>query len=280
VLALLLFSASALVGLLVQGLFVFNLSDGIPLASPIATALDICVQMFLSVLQLVCASMLWKLRRASQDPLLLAGVQRACVVIVGVQVVVFALFGVVSDAVLWREAFLAVVGAFALVVGGLLLRVWRTDMLRSRATMLATALRIDAVALVVLVCYALLHVSQNVDAWQSGSVAFATAVRHNQWLLFVSALCLLVLLYIVLLWVLSPPSKVGKSSVDDAHCERIQFANALCAGIGLMGAPIVVPCLVASILVQATRVSMQTGEATQNADIFYVSKGDRFNDEW
>ncbi len=179
VLALLLFNASAVVGLLVQGLFVFNLADAIPLTSPLLTAVDICVQMFLSVLQLVCGSMLWKLRRASQDPLLLAGVQRACVVIVSVQVVVFALFGMASDAVLWREAFLAVVGAFGLVVGWLLWRVWRTDMLTSRATMLATALRIDAVALTVLVCYGFLHVSQNVDAWQSGSLAFAAAVRQN-----------------------------------------------------------------------------------------------------
>ncbi len=99
-------------------------------------------------------------------------------------------------------------------------------------------------------------------------------------LLFVSGLCLGVLLYIVLLWVLSPQSKVGKSSIEDTHCERIQFANALCAGFGLMGAPIVVPCLVASILVQATRVSLQTSDGTQNADIFYVAKGDRFDDNW
>ena len=146
--------------------------------------------------------------------------------------------------------------------------------------MLATALRVDAVALTVLMCYAFLHVSQNVDAWQSGSLAFAAAVRHNQWLLFVSALCLGVLLYIVFLWVVSPPAKFGKSSIEDAHCERIQFANALCAGIGLLGAPIVIPCLVACILVQATRVSLQTGEATKNADIFFVARGDRFDDAW
>lgn len=65
-LALVLFNASAVLGLLLQGLFIFNLSDGIPLGSPVLTAIDIAVQMFLSVLQLVCGSMLWKLRKSSQ----------------------------------------------------------------------------------------------------------------------------------------------------------------------------------------------------------------------
>jgi hypothetical protein len=57
-----LLNGSACFGLLMQGLFIFNLSDGIPLASPLLTAFDICLQMFLSMLQLVSASMFWKMR--------------------------------------------------------------------------------------------------------------------------------------------------------------------------------------------------------------------------
>ncbi len=280
VLALMLFSASSVLGLLVQGLFVFNLSDAIPLSSPLLTAVDVAVQMFLSVLQLVCASMLWKLRRASQDLQLLAGIQRACVVIMTIQLVVFALFGLASDAVLWREAFVGTVGLFSVAIGILLARVWRTDMLTSRATMLATALRIDAAALLLLACYGLLHLNQQIDAVQSGSTSFAVTVGRNSWLLLVSAACLAALLYAVFLWAVSRSSKVGLSSIDDSYCQRIQLVNAMCAGVGLLGAPVVIPCLVASMLVQATLVSMQTGEKTDNKDIFYVAKGDRFSDEW
>ena len=61
--ALVLLSASSVIGLLLYGLFVFNLSEtAIPLKSPLLTVVDICLQMFVSLLQFVAGSMMWKLR--------------------------------------------------------------------------------------------------------------------------------------------------------------------------------------------------------------------------
>jgi hypothetical protein len=60
------------------GLFVFNLGDGFTPKAPLLMAVDLCLQMFLSLLQLVMMSMVWKLRTDDADPPLLAGVQRGC----------------------------------------------------------------------------------------------------------------------------------------------------------------------------------------------------------
>jgi hypothetical protein len=234
-LALVLFNASAVIGLLFQGLFIFNLSDGIPLGSPVLTAIDISVQMFLSVLQLVCGSMLWKLRKSSQDPLILFGLQRACCVIMCVQLLVFGIFGVASELVLRSEAFVVTVAGFSFVIGLLLLSVWRTDILSSRGTMLRAALKVDAAALSVVICYTLLHLHQDLDAKSSLSVAFSAAVSQNRWLLLVSLVCVGLLLFVMFLWASSRASKVGLCPLEDEHARKIQFLNVVCAGVGLFG---------------------------------------------
>ncbi len=234
-LALILFNASAVLGLLFQGLFIFNLSDGIPLGSPVLTAIDICVQMFLSVLQLVCGSMLWKLRKSSHDPLILFGLQRASVVIMSVQMLVFGLFGMASEHVLHREAFVTTVSAFSAPVGWLLWSVWRTDVLTSRSTMLRAALRLNAAALFVVICYLLLHLHQNWDAVETLSTLFVKSVSQNSWLVLVSSASMVVLLFIMFLWTTSPASKVGLCPIEDGHAGKIQFLNIVCAGIGLFG---------------------------------------------
>jgi hypothetical protein len=235
VLALVLFSASAVFGLLFQGLFIFNLSDGIPLASPVLTAIDICVQMFLSVLQLVCGSMLWKLRKFCQDPVILFGLQRACSVIMGVQLLVFGLFGMASEHVLWHGGFVGSIAVVAVPVAFLLLSVWSTDTLSSRGSMLRAALKIDAAALFVLVGYTLLHIHQLLDSKDSLSLVFARVVAQNKMMLLVSFVCLGLLLFILFLWAASSPSKVGLCPIDDEQAHKIQLFNVICAGVGLFG---------------------------------------------
>ncbi len=62
---------------LATGLFLFNLGEGQEPRWPLLLAVDMSLQLFLSLLQLVMASMTWKLRSDDADPPLLAGVQRA-----------------------------------------------------------------------------------------------------------------------------------------------------------------------------------------------------------
>ena len=282
--AFILLNASSCFGSLLQGLFIFNLSDGIPLASPLLFAVDLCLQMFLSMLQTVCGTMLWKMRASQDDPVLLAGVKRAGVVVVMVQLVVFGMFGAGSEVVLFRLGYEAVLGAFALVLGVVLLRVWREDVLSHRAAMLEAALKFDFVALLMLACYGSLHLLQLWDAQSSGSMQFLRAVRANQWILLVCGACALILMHVMGLWATckETTARGRKNPVQPTALRKLAWWNVVCAGLGLFGAPVVMPCLVASVLAASTieAEGMSTGPDGEKPDIFYVARGDRFDLEY
>lgn len=147
-LVLCLLNASNAAGLLLYGLFVFNLGDGgVAPARPLLMALDMALQLFLNLLQLVAGSMVWRLRVLDKEPQLLAGLQRAGVVIAALQWGVLGLFGAVSETVLQRGPYLLCVAMLGATATALLWRIWHTDMLSDRALMLATAARFDAVAM-------------------------------------------------------------------------------------------------------------------------------------
>lgn len=95
--------------------------------------------------------------------------------------------------------------------------------------------QIDVAALLVLICYSVLHVHQNLDARDSLSETFAKAVAQNRLLLLVSFVCLVLLLFVLFLWASSSASKVGLCPIEDSHATKIQFLNVVCAGIGLFG---------------------------------------------
>lgn len=280
-LAFLLFNASSVAGLLLQGLFVFSLSDAIPLASPVLAVVDLSLQLLLSLLQLVASSMFWRLRNAQNDPQLLAGLQRAGCVLVALQLLVFATFGAASPVVLFRPGYAFALALFVVCTLAMLWSIWQTDMLSDRGTMLVTALKFDFVALLVLCCYGLLHLHQQLDALASGSSEFARLVAGNQWILGVSCFCGAVLLYVVGLWasckeVTLVKSGGSKNPVQAASLGRIQFWNVVCAAGALLGAPIVVPCLVAHVLVGSTLHVDPVG----GRDMFFKTRGDRFDMEY
>jgi len=280
-LAFILFNVSSCLGLLMQGLFVFNLSDGMPLASPLLFVVDLSLQLFLSMLQLVAASMFWKLRAVQSDAQVLEGTKRAGVVIALLQLVVFAMFGAASEVVVFRSGYQVVLTVFSVALVALLWSVWRTDILTDRGTMLQAALKFDLAALLLLGCYAILHIHQHLDAVASGSLVFARAVASSQWMLVVSGLCAASLLYIMGLWATCRPATARgrKNPVQAVSLRRLQLWNAACAAGGLLGAPIVVPCMVSCLLVGSTvEPELQTGETTP--DIFFATRGDRFDLEY
>ena len=284
VIAFILLNGSSCFGLLLNGLFVFNLSDGVPLASPLLFVVDLCVQLFLAMLQLVCGSMFWKLRLTQLEPPLLAGVQRAGVVIMLLQMVVFAMFGTASELVLFRWGYQATLALFTASLSWLCYSIWMTDLLTDRGTMLTVALKFDFAALLVVCAYGSLHLHQYLDALASGSEGFARVVAANQWLLAMTGICIVLLLYVAYLWasISGNTARGRRNPLQTASLERLRRWNCICAAAGLFGAPVVVPCLVVHVLIGST---IGDGEMLQTAgepraDIFFPTKGDRFDLEY
>ncbi len=243
--------------------------------------------MFVSLLQLVTGSMIWKLRNSDADPPLLAGVQRATVVIVALQLVVFAMFGAANDFVFHRLEYTVALAAFTLAISLLLWRIWRTDILSDRVTMLRTAAQMDLVALLLVCAFGVLKANQSADARATGSMAVLAAVvdGNNVTLAFVIA-CVLVLLYTTRLWVTSTPPLDPSDCVNPvrvAHVEQLQLWNLACAALGLFGPPVALPCLAACVLAGSTlHNTLDTTTGPPPPEIFYRMRGkqDRFDMEY
>ena len=126
---------------------------------------------------------------------------------------------------------------------------------------------------------------QAADAYATGSVMFFQVVRSHQWMLMVSAACAVVLLYAMGVWASVKESKTrgGKNPLQSPSLERLRLCNVIAAGIGLLGAPVVMPCLVANVLIGSTLhdYALQTdNSSSSSSDIFFQTKGDRFNLEY
>ena len=203
------------------------------------------------------------------------------------QLAVFATFGAASHLVLFRPGYFAVLGVFGSFLAAILWSVWHTDALADRGTMLKVALKFQLAALVVLCAFAVLQLMQAADAYATGSVVFLQVVQSQQWMLMVSAACAVVLLYAMGVWASVKESKTRgcKNPLQSPSLERLRMCNVIAAGIGLLGAPVVMPCLVANVLIGSTLhdyAALQTADSSNSdlPDIFFQTKGDRFDLEY
>lgn len=219
---------------------------------------------------------------------MLAGIQRATVVIVGLQLLVFCLFGLANDYVLYRGPYEACCVVCSGFVGWLLWRIWHTDMLNDRVTMLGVAAKLDLVALLMVSAYAVLKGNHTYDAVATGSVSFVARVTDQSWVTLVLAgVCAIVLLQVTRLWASCPPPADESdcmNPVSVAHIVLLQKWNLAGAVLGMFGPPVTLPCLAACVLAGSTIWNpLPTGSnETRALDIFYRVKGkqDRFDLEY
>lgn len=259
------------------GLFVFNLSDGVPLRSPLLTAFDLCLQMFVNILQLVSGSMLWRLRNNSRDPPLLAGLQRAGVVVMLLQLVLTIMFGFASDNVLYRPAYFLSVAIYAICLLYVCNKIWRTDILNHRVDMLRTAIWFNFASLVSALLYGMLLFFQGLDAWELCSERIRNAVFGNALSFGASVVAVFVLTLTMRFWIHAGPGQgINPLSLDSL--KTIQFWNLVVAFIGLIGPPVTIPSLIVVVFTQSTEVNpLDPNFNPDKPDIFYVSKTDRFS---
>lgn len=221
------------------------------------------------------------------DPVLLAGMQRATVVIVALQLVVFCMFGVANDYVLHRAAYQACFAVLAAVVAWQLWRVWKTDILNDRITMLRTAARLNLVALLMVGGFAALKANYVSDAFLTGSRFLHERVMDQSWMaLAFAGACALVLLHVTRLWASCPPPADASDAVNPvsiAHVMALQKWNIAGAVLGMFGPPVTLPCLAACVLAGSTLSHpMATGDEPPPVEIFYRVKGkqDRFDTDY
>merc|ERR1711991_303909 len=162
-------------------------------------------------------------------------------------------YGVVNDFVLYRAPYVSccvVLGGF---VGKCLWDIWFVDVLKDRSSMLQITAKFDLVAALMCCGYVCLKGNQIIDSLSTKSDMFyAVSLQGGTVPVVFACVGVLLLLFVFMLWITAPNGGDLVNPLQIAHLRKLQFWNLVCAGVGLAGPPLLIPCLVSSILGAAT----------------------------